>query len=83
MPPTKPPPKLDDVVEKLEQRVKQDASYFTEAEYEALHKIVEAYRAWSVLGRGVRWVVFGLAALAAAMTAGETIVEKLKAWFTG
>lgn len=73
----------ESAVEKIEKRMERDPTYFTEDEYRALHKIVEAWRAMAWLGRGAKWVVVTLAFIVAGVTAGEEIMARVKAWLVG
>lgn len=67
---------------KLVQRVESDPAFSGE-ELKALREVLMVYEGLRAWGQGARWIVMGLAALAAAVTAWEVLSAKVRAWFGG
>ena len=71
----------DDLLKRFEDHLSSDPS-FSKDEAAMLRQIMEAYRAWSVLGRGARWLVMGLATISAGLVAWEHLMISLKRWLS-
>lgn len=71
----------DDLLKRFEEHVAHDPKFSPE-EAALLRQIMEAYRAWSVMGRATRWVVIGLASISAGIVAWEHLMGTLKRWLT-
>ena len=71
----------DDLLRRFEEHIASDPA-FSKEEAAMLRQIMEAYRAWSVLGRGARWLVMGLATISAGLVAWEHLMGQLKRWLT-
>lgn len=71
----------DDLLRRFEAHVESDPKFSAE-EAAMLRQIMEAYRAWSVLGRGAKWLVMGLATISAGLVAWEHLMTALKRWLT-
>ena len=52
-----------------------------EAELDAM--IRDAFRAWLSFGRFTKWLVLGLAKLAAGIAAYEFLVGRIRSWLSG
>ena len=59
------------------------AAGLSEADVAALREVIEAFRAWRALGRGVRFLVVALGLVAAAIAAWETIAARAREWLSG
>ena len=70
-----------DILERL--RAKAPAAGLTAEEVEMLKQVLDAFRVWRAFGRGARFIVVTLAAIAAAIAAYETIVDRLRQWLVG
>jgi hypothetical protein len=70
------------LLDKLVDRAKADPQ-FTEEEAEALRQIIEAFRAWSYLGRMTRMGVVALGMLAAVIASWDTVLARAKSWLIG
>ena len=65
----------EQVLETLKEHAEQDPS-FTKEEIATLKTIIEAYRAWSVLGKATK----GFIAFLVLVSAGITVVNGLLSW---
>lgn len=68
-------------LERLEHRARSIPD-FSDDERAELHKIIEAYRGWQVLGKATKWLVLLLAGLSGLIIALSQIKEALKSWLT-
>ena len=65
----------EQVLETLKEHAEQDPS-FTKEEIATLKSVIEAYRAWSVLGKATK----GLIAFLVLISAGITVVNAFLSW---
>ncbi len=65
-----------DLLRRLERAAQEDPKFSPE-EAETLRKVIEAYRAWSMLGRMTKVLVATLAAISGLIVAVSTAMEKL------
>lgn len=77
-------PSSDRYLERLEALESRMDDCGRSAEDRAIDKeIRDAFRAWKLAGRAVRWVVAGLATAAAAVTAWRVLIGEIKRWLIG
>lgn len=69
-------------LDKLQEMV-NNSNQFTPEEVQLAKKLLEAYKGWIFVGRMGKLVILGLAAVAASITAWESILGKVKVWLTG
>lgn len=74
--------KEDELLRRLAEKLKADPQ-FSDADYKALRGLIQAYEGWRIFGRGAKWVIYVLAAIAGGMTAWNTIVAQARAWWGG
>jgi len=71
-----------EALRKLSDRLQRDPS-FSEQDAEIIREMIAVYRGVRAWGRGARFLIIALAAVAAAVTAWETIWAKGQQWFGG
>lgn len=69
-----------ETLHRLAERLERDPS-FSKQETELIREMIAVYRGVRAWGRGARFFIIGLAGLAAAITAGETIFHRVMRWF--
>lgn len=69
-------------IRKLIARAESDPDFSSE-EIERLKTVADAAQVLLALGRGAKWVIFILAALAGAMTAWTQVKAGVRAWLGG
>lgn len=72
--------KEDELLARLADKLKHDPQFSREDE-DALRGLIEAYKSWRIFGRGAKWIVYILAALAGAIAAWNSIILEVKKWF--
>lgn len=71
-----------DRLKKLAERLERDPSFSAE-DAAIIHEMIMVYRGLRAWGRGTRFLIVGLAAVAAAVTSWEVITEKVRTWLGG
>ncbi len=56
---------------------------FDDDEVELIRSALKSYEGLMALGRAVRFVVIGLAVVAGAVAAGDTLLERFRQWVAG
>lgn len=69
-----------ETLRRLIQKAETDPD-FTADDISALRTILDAFKGLRAFGRFAKWIVVSLAAIAAAVTAWETITAKVRIWF--
>lgn len=57
--------------------------HFSETDVRIIHEMIGVYTGLRAWGRMARFIIIALAALAAAITAWDSIAEKVRTWFSG
>ena len=71
----------DELLKRLAEKLKNDPQFSPDDEA-ALRALIQAYQGWRMFGRGAKWIVYILAAIAGAMTAWNTIIAQARQWWS-
>ena len=70
---------IEDLLEKVEGLLSHDKK-FSDSDLAAIDEMLKAWRAWTALGRGAKWVITALGLLAALLASMSAISKAIKDW---